>query len=326
MPRRIRVEYEGALYHVINRGNYRRDVFATAGAATAFETTLEEACERHGWLVHAYVVMRNHYHVALETPRPNLVDGMHWLQGTFATRFNRYRVEHGHLFQGRYRALLVEDAAILVRVINYIHLNPVRAMIVPAGQAAEYAWGSLRRLIKAPRPAWLVANALLPRLGWEDNAQGWGRYLTYLSELASDPAEQARQGFDELSKGWAIGTLGWKRAIARENSHLRLEAGLLREERRELKEAGWRTALQDALRAAGRTESDLVAEPKTAPWKIGLAAQLREQVAAPYSWLVVAMGLGHQATLRSSVWRLRDSQRATAFSEYARASEIFERE
>jgi REP element-mobilizing transposase RayT len=312
MARRIRVEYEGALYHVINRGNYRRDVFATAGASTAFETALEEACDRHGWLVHAYVVMGNHYHVALETPRPNLVDGMHWLQSTFATRFNRYRAEHGHLFQGRYRALLVEDAANLVRVINYIHLNPVRAMIVPAGQAAAFPWGGLRRLISLPRPAWLVASPLLPQLGLEDNAHGWARYLTYLSELAGDPAEQERQGFAELSQGWAIGTLGWKQAVARENSHLRLEAGLLRDERRELKEIEWRTALKAALRAARRTESDLVDEPMMAPWKIALAAQLREEVAAPYSWLVHALSLGHPTTLRSSVWRLRDVQRATA--------------
>ena len=312
MARRVRVEYAGALYHIINRGNYRRDVFATAGAATAFETTLGEACERHAWRVHAYMVMANHYHVALETPQPNLVDGMHWLQSTFATRFNRYRAERGHLFQGRYQALLVEDAASLVRVINYIHLNPVRAMIVPAGHAALFPWGSLRRLIERPRPAWLVANALLPGLGLDDSVEGWRRYLSYLSELASDLAEQKRQGFDELSKGWAIGTLGWKRTVARENAHLRLEAGLLRDERRELKEERWRSALQNALRGAGKAEIDLLQEPKNAPWKIAMAARLREQVAVPYPWLVQVMSLGHPTTLRSSVWRLRSAQRATA--------------
>ena len=208
--------------------------------------------------------------------------------------------------------LLRVAAACLVRVINYIHLNPVRARIVPAGQAAEYSWSSLRRFIDAGRPPWLEVNALLPQLGLEDNAQGWARYLTYLSELAGDPAEQERHGFAELSKGWAIGTRGWKRAIARENSHLHLEAGLLPAERRELNESGWRTALQNALDAAGRTESDLRTAPKMAPWKIALAAQLREQVSAPYSWLVDALSLGQPTTLRSSVWRLRNSQRATA--------------
>ena len=97
------------MYHVINRGNYRRDVFETTGTAKAFEVTLDEACEQHGWKLHAYVILRNHFHLALTTPEPNLVEGMHWLQSTFASRFNRLRGERGHLFQGRYQALLIED-------------------------------------------------------------------------------------------------------------------------------------------------------------------------------------------------------------------------
>ncbi len=115
MARRVRSQYEGARYHVINRGNYRRDVFGTVGAAQAFLAAVGEACERHAWRVHAFVVMRNHSHLAPKTPSPNLVAGMHWLQGTFATRFNRFRTERGHLFQGRYQALLVEEAAAMAR-------------------------------------------------------------------------------------------------------------------------------------------------------------------------------------------------------------------
>src|SRR5688572_29387563 len=113
MARRLRIQYKDALYHVLNRGNYRRNLFSCRGAARAFVAVLGEACERHHWQLHAYSVMRNHYHLALETPQPNLVEGMHWLQSTFGTRFNRYRAEHGHLFQGRYQALLVEDDAAL---------------------------------------------------------------------------------------------------------------------------------------------------------------------------------------------------------------------
>ena len=88
MARKLRIEYEGALYHVINRGNYRADIFASDGAREAFEECLWEACEKTGWRVHAYVIMRNHYHVALETPNGDLVAGMKWLQATFANRFN----------------------------------------------------------------------------------------------------------------------------------------------------------------------------------------------------------------------------------------------
>ena len=132
MARRLRIQFGGALYHVINRGNYRRAVFGTVGAARAFESTLTETCVRHGWRLHARGIMPNHYHLALETPEPNLVEGMHWLQSTFATRFNRFRNERGHLFQARHQSPLVEDAAALARVIDYIHLNPVRAGMVPA--------------------------------------------------------------------------------------------------------------------------------------------------------------------------------------------------
>ena len=100
MARKLRLEYENALYHVINRGNYRADIFATEGAKVAFERCLFEACEKSGWMLHAFVIMRNHYHLALETPGANLVAGMKWLQATFANRFDRMRKEQGHVFQG----------------------------------------------------------------------------------------------------------------------------------------------------------------------------------------------------------------------------------
>jgi putative transposase len=85
---------------VLNRGNYRRDLFETAGAARAFVDCLGEACSRMDWRVHAYCVMRNHYHLALETPRGNLVRGVHWLESTFGNRFNRYRGERGRVRTG----------------------------------------------------------------------------------------------------------------------------------------------------------------------------------------------------------------------------------
>ena len=106
MPRRLRIQYPDARYHVINRGNFRQPVFASDGAALAFERALAEATRRYRWRVHAYVVLSNHFHVALETPEPNLTDGMHWLLTTFCSRHNRCRGRHGHLFQGRYKALL----------------------------------------------------------------------------------------------------------------------------------------------------------------------------------------------------------------------------
>jgi REP element-mobilizing transposase RayT len=311
MARRLRIQYEGALYHIINRGNYRRDLFSAQGAAWAFNALLCETCARHGWRLHAYVVMRNHYHLALETPSPNLVEGMHWLQSTFGTRFNRYRSERGHLFQGRYQALLVEDDAALLRLVNYVHLNPVRAGEVAVEQLSTFRWSSLGAFLAPPRPAWLVADRWLRQLNLCDARAGWTQYLEYLIEIAGNPREQERQEFHRMSSGWAIGTQTWKRALAREYSHLALEAGWHADEIHDFKEARWRSALEAALVEFAKNEQDLLREPPQVDWKIELAARLRREAAAPYRWIARALQAGNVATLRNAVWRLERLQQAT---------------
>ena len=115
MARKLRIEFPDAVYHVLNRGNYRRDLFLSAGEAGAFVKALEEAAEIYGWRIHAYAVMRNHYHVALRTPQPNLTEGMHWLQTTFATRFNRL---HGEGRANGVRPILVNFELASGRVIR----------------------------------------------------------------------------------------------------------------------------------------------------------------------------------------------------------------
>ena len=108
MARRLRIQFPGARYPVINRGNLRHDSFATAGARHSFAGVTGEACEKFGWRMHAYIVMGNHFHLALETPEPYVVAGMHWLESTFAGRLLRFHGQHGHVFQesGRFRAEL----------------------------------------------------------------------------------------------------------------------------------------------------------------------------------------------------------------------------
>lgn len=179
---------------MINRGNYSDDVFESAGAAEAFLKTLWEAARRYGWKIHAYAIMRNHYHLALETPLPNLSAGMHWLQGTFASRFNRFRKQSGRLFQGPYKALPIEDMAQLCRVVDYIHLNPVRARVVRPGQVARYEWSSLsllRSKSKAGRPSELCASEwLAARGGWKDTPKGTGAYEQYLAQIGGNEEEQ----------------------------------------------------------------------------------------------------------------------------------------
>ena len=298
MARKLRIQYEGAIYHVINRGNYRRDVFESAGTAQAFLESLNEACEHLRWKLHAYVIMRNHYHLALETPEPNLIEGMHWLQSTFATRFNRFRGERGHLFQGRYQALLVENAAAVLRVANYIHLNPVRAKIVPAEQVAAFRWSSLPRLMKTGRPSWLETKDVLGQLRLDDTPEGWRHYCDYLVGLSADPAEQDRQEFAGMSRGWAIGTAGWRNAIAKEHAQLALSVGIAREELQEIKAARYDEVLDRVLHETGKSVDDLQREAQGAAWKIAAAARLRSEAGAPYPWIATALNMGSPSSVR----------------------------
>src|SRR4051812_2659366 len=202
MPRKLRLEFPGACYHVINRGNYRRNAFAADKTKAAFGTCLFEACVKSGWILHAFVVMSNHYHLAVETPQGNLVAGMQWLQSTFANRFNRLRGERGHLFQGRYKALVVEDGAALGQVCHYLHLNPVRAGICPVEELSGYRYSSYWYLSRPKqRPASLSLKSTLAGAGGlSDTPAGWRSYQDYLHWQAVEGPAGRSKAYASLSR------------------------------------------------------------------------------------------------------------------------------
>jgi REP element-mobilizing transposase RayT len=306
MARKLRYEEKGGLYHVINRGNYRNPVFGSVGAAQAFEKTLWEAIRLHGWRLHAYMLMSNHYHLALETPSPNLVDGMHWLQSTFATRFNRLRNERGHLFQGRYQALAVENAAALSAVVDYIHLNPLRAKIVTLELLEGFRWSSLRPFLRGERPEGLTGETVMAHWKLTDSTEGWASYLERLKRLAQDEEEQKRLGFESFSKGWAIGTSAWKAAVAKTFAQLDL-VGLARDEARAVKLDRWQVLLDEGLAKAGKSPEDLKplqSRARGEPWRWELATQLRAN-GVDYGWIAKSLGYASPASLRVRMHRER---------------------
>src|SRR6266567_6545924 len=108
MARPLRIQYPGAVYHVMARGNHGQEIFQDERDRECFVQTLGEACEKSGWKIHAYVLMGNHYHLLVETPESNLVSGMKWVQGAYTQRYNSRHRLGGHLFQGRYKAVIVD--------------------------------------------------------------------------------------------------------------------------------------------------------------------------------------------------------------------------
>lgn len=296
MARPLRVQFAGARYHVIDRGNYRQPLFATSGAAHAFAKVLDEAALRYGWRLHAHALIPNHFHLALETPDPNLAEGMHWMLGTFASRFNRFRQEQGHLFQGRYQARPVEDDGHLVRLIDYIHLNPVRAGLVTVERLADFRWSSFRSFVRGPRPVWLTATTLLEHLGLADSVAGWSRYHAGLAELVADPLRLA-SGDELVTHGWAIGSPAWRAKLAADFLLLD-DPGIAGKERRAAKEARWQSELRFALEEAGKAARDIAADPRGTAWKVAVAEHLRRQAGAPYRWIADVLNMGCASSVR----------------------------
>ena len=143
MARKLRIQYPGAIYHVMNRGDRREAIFEDDEDRERLLETLTEACEKTGWQVHAYCLMGNHFHLVIETPQPNLVVGMKWLLGTYTSRYNRRHKEFGHLFSGRYKALIVDGSGngYLKTVGDYVHLNPARAKALKVAEPlSAFAW------------------------------------------------------------------------------------------------------------------------------------------------------------------------------------------
>ena len=163
MVRPLRVEYEGAVYHVTTRGNSGSDIFLSDTDRERFLEILASTVERFGWICHAYCLMSNHYHLLVETPQPNLSRGMKHLNGVYTQWFNRQYSRFGHLVQGRFKSIVVEKESYLLELARYIVLNPVRAEMVRS--ARDWRWSSYRATAgQVDPPKFLTTNWLLEQL------------------------------------------------------------------------------------------------------------------------------------------------------------------
>ena len=231
MARSIRIQSAGAYYHVLARGNRREAIFHDDDDRRFFLHTLSQACEMTGWRVQAWVLMRNHYHLFLQTPEPNLVAGMSWLQNALTRRYNVRHRQWGRLFGDRYKAVVVEgaDRYHYQTLMDYIHLNPVRARIIrtKAGQSVlDYPWSSLAGGYALPpkkRAPWLDAASGLQAFNLQDTVADRRQMVERLDRRAASeeikncgvpplPAEvDARSS--HLRRGWYWGTQAFGEAM-----------------------------------------------------------------------------------------------------------------
>lgn len=194
MARPLRIEFAGAFHHVMARGNARQPIFRGTADWDAFLGILKRVCERFDWRIWAYCLMDNHYHLLVETLEPTLSRGMREINGIYTQTFNRRHSRTGHVFQGRYKSLLIDEDAYLLEVSRYIVLNPVKANICRG--AADYRWSSYRQTLgQATAPQWLVVEETL-KLFAQERGRARQAYRKFVMEGAGikDPFEEAGGG------------------------------------------------------------------------------------------------------------------------------------
>ncbi len=326
MARSVRIEYAGAFYHVMARGNCRQAIFKDEEDRRRFVQTLGEACAMTGWRVHAWVLLSNHYHLMVETPEANLVAGMQWLQNTLTRRFNVRHRAWGRVFGDRYKAVLVEGGQRFYyeTLMDYIHLNPLRARLVRVTKGKgllDYRWSSLAMGYALPprkRAPWLAASEGLDAFGFPDTIAGRWRMVERLERRALEEGN-ARAGVvaisgevdarcSHLRRGWYWGsqnfaekmlklarkTLGRAKSRAYRGVAVRRAHGLERAEE-------W---LREGLAAAGLNEQELGATPGSDPRKVALARLLWRGTTVSQVWLAQRLAMRSAANVSQQLRRV----------------------
>lgn len=325
------MEYAGATYHVMCRGNRQQTVFRDGRDNEMFLDTLGEACARCGWRVNAFVLMGNHYHLLIETPEANLVAGMQWLQGTYTKRFNVRHREWGHLFQGRYKALPVDRLGeYFSTVASYIHLNParVRGFDFTRTKLEEYAWSSYPGYLQTGRrPEWLCVERVLNGLGLSDTPAGRRNYRAaverrILEMRHSDEPWAADDEWPRIRRGWCFGDSGFRKEISE-----RL-AGTLKSKRREsfsgpeIRQHDEREAervLSLGMKALGLAEKDLAGQKKGSPEKVAMAWLVRKNTCVKNGWIKERLKMGASTNFSDALRRIESAK------ENERGYEVFQR-
>ena len=203
MARPLRIDFPGALHHVMSRGNERQPIVRDDADRQRRLDWLRRTVETFGWRLHAFVLMTNHDHLFVETPKANLAAGMQYLNGSYTSYFNRRHNRVGHLFQGRFRSHLVEEGGYFLEVSRYIHLNPVRARLVERPE--QWPWSSYPGYQQERRAlSWVTYAAVLGEFG-----RGNACRRAYARFVHAGMGEPARSPFADATGGLLLGSAGF---------------------------------------------------------------------------------------------------------------------
>ena len=310
MARKLRVEYPGAIYHVLNRGDRREEIFRDDQDRQRFLETLGETCAKTGWQVHALCLMPTHFHLVIETPQANLVVGMKWFLGTYTNRFNRRHRVFGHLFSGRYKSLVVDGSGsgYLKTVCDYVHLNPARARLLTAEQPLrEFAWSSWPWYLQPPkqRPPWLRVDRLLGEYRIPKDSAAGRRHLE--TELESRCGSESGDEFKALRRGWYLGDDSFRKELL-DQMNEGMGAEHYGAERRETVEAHAEGIVLEEFKRRRWKESELERRAKGDPEKLAVAERLRQETAVTMKWIAARLQMGTPSHVNHLLYQKRKAK------------------
>lgn len=347
MPRSLRLEFPGAFYHVMARGNRRETIFHDEHDRRFFLATLSEACAMTGWRVHAWVLMGNHYHLFIETPEANLVAGMSWLQNTVTRRHNVRHMAWGRLFGDRYKAVLVDgaDTYHYRTLADYIHLNPVRARLVLPGKGQsvlDYPWSSVAGGWAMPpgkRPKWLAAEDGLKCFDLPDTVAGRRSLVERLDRRAVEEGikkcgipvlpEEVDARCSHLRRGWYWGSQEFAGKLQK------LAEKLIKERKRSSRayrktpqvvahsEEQAERWLAEGLKAAGLVAKNLPGLKGSDPRKLALAELIWKRTTVSQEWIAGKLSMRSAANVSQ---QLRRFNRVKTQSKLSPEMQIFLKE
>lgn len=311
------------MYHVMCRGHRQKAIYRDDEDRRMFLATLAKAARRTGWRVHAYVLMQDHYHLLLETPKPNLVRGMAWLQTTFTVRFNARHHRSGRLFGGRYKAILVDttDPRYVATLLDYIHLNPVRAgeiRLRKGERLLDYEWSSLRGYIgKRDRPEWLTVQRGFSVKDLADNVVGRRTLLQHMERRANE-GETRYAGLslvDEdnpqstLRRGWYYGRESFRDRLLKKANAVVKRPRTSRKRSRgqnggDHGEAEARRLIAEGLARAGMKRRELTKLAKGDIRKARIAARVRATTTMSLQWVANELRMGTAGNVAQACRRL----------------------